>query len=629
MRKIKIAWIVFLVLICMILHLDMLDARADSEMLTYGNLTYKIDSETGTIAIRGCTDKNISSVTIPIEIGGRKVTNIGDYAFMNCDNLQSVTIPEGIKYIGAGAFAYCEKLTGIKIPKSVKKIYKWAFIGCEGLESIQVESGNTVYDSRGNCNAIIESDGDKLIQGCVNTVIPSSVAVIGYSSFDHQTRLKEITIPKGVTDIEEKAFRYCSALQKIKIPSTVTSIGVAAFSNDTELKSVVILDGAVDICRGAFMYCEKLSKFDMGDKAKSIDDYAFLNCTSLTYLWVPSSVETMSYDAFEGCNITIGCLNTFKARDNLVRPNIKYDFKYVLDEKSELVEIDGICNYEYTGKPIKQYIEVKYVDMLMGEGKNYSISYRNNVNAGTASVTITGKGIFVGSITKTFKITKSRLSGDLYKVKISGIKDMQYTGKKCIQRNMVVRYNGYRLKEGRDYSVKYKNNVKSGKATVIITGKNSCTGRIVKTFRILHRKGDVFAVNNLRYKVTRVSSSKSGTVALIGSTYKKGNRRFTSLNIPDVVTSGGVRYKVTSVEKNAFKGYSSLKTIRCGRNITTIGANAFYGCKKVSRMQMLSCKLTGIGKNAFGGWKRKASVKFPAAKRLAYNRLLKKAGMKI
>ena len=109
-------------------------------------------------------------------------------------------------------------------------IGKNAFKGCSGLNSISVENGNTNYDSRNNCNAIIETASNTLIAGCKNTTIPNSVTSIGSYAFYGCSGLTSVTIPNSVTSIGTEAFHGCSGLTSITIPNSVTSIGYDAFS---------------------------------------------------------------------------------------------------------------------------------------------------------------------------------------------------------------------------------------------------------------------------------------------------------------------------------------------------------------------------------------------------------------
>ena len=198
------------------------------------------------------------------------VTNIGNYAFSYCKGLTSITIPDSVISIGEDtfsgfydsrdncnaiiktktntlirgcqntiipdtvvsidywAFDYCTGLTSITIPDSVTHIGEWAFQGCSGLTSVSVSPDNRVYDSRDNCNAIIETKTNTLIVGCQKTRIPETVTSIGKGAFFGCTGLTSITIPNSVTTISDFAFTDCMGLTSITIPDSVISIGTDA-----------------------------------------------------------------------------------------------------------------------------------------------------------------------------------------------------------------------------------------------------------------------------------------------------------------------------------------------------------------------------------------------------------------
>jgi hypothetical protein len=152
------------------------------------------------------------------------VTSIGELAFYECSTLTSITIPSGVTSIGDRAFKDCKSLTSITIPSSVTCIGEWAFAHCDSLTQIQVVPDNPVYDSRDNCNAIIETKSNTLIAGCASTIIPSSVTSIGERAFMDCKSLTFIAIPSSVTSIGDSAFWCCKNLTSITLPTHITNI---------------------------------------------------------------------------------------------------------------------------------------------------------------------------------------------------------------------------------------------------------------------------------------------------------------------------------------------------------------------------------------------------------------------
>ena len=172
------------------------------ESVVYNDKTYSVTS-IGNWAFSDCT--GLTNITIP-----NSVTSIGNWAFNGCTGLTNITIPNSVTIINSEAFYGCTSLTSFTLPNSVRSIGKSAFHKCSGLTSINVNSGNTVYDSRDNCNAIIETRTNTLILGCQSTNIPNSVTSIGESSFSNCTGLTDITIPNSVKSIGVEAFSNCN-----------------------------------------------------------------------------------------------------------------------------------------------------------------------------------------------------------------------------------------------------------------------------------------------------------------------------------------------------------------------------------------------------------------------------------
>ena len=245
---------------------------------------------------------------------GNSVTTIGNWAFSDCSGLTgSLTIPNSVTTI-YGTFYNCSGLTGsLTIPNSVALIGESTFSGCSGFDSIVVESGNTVYDSRENCNALIKTSTNELILGCKNTNIPNSVITVGDEAFSGCSGLTgSLTIPNSVTTIGYAAFSGCSGLTgSLTISNSVITIGDNAFSGCSGLTGSLTFGNSVStIGAYAFSGCSGLTgSLTFGNSVSTIGAYAFLNCNGLTgELVIPNSVTTIGYAAFSGCSGFTGSL---------------------------------------------------------------------------------------------------------------------------------------------------------------------------------------------------------------------------------------------------------------------------------------------------------------------------------
>lgn len=209
------------------------------------------------------------------------LSTIGRYAFEGCRSLKSISLPSNLKSIESWAFFGCEGITTLYIPESVTHIFMGAFEGCRGLTSIVVDEKNSNYDSRDNCNAIIETSSNSLIAGCSMTRIPNSVTSIGSLCFAH-SNISTLNIPSSVQRIENASFAGCSELAQINIPSGVSYIGWEVFRNCTSLASIIIPDGVKSIEPNTFEGCLKLSNIELGSGIETIKSNAFNDCQSLT-----------------------------------------------------------------------------------------------------------------------------------------------------------------------------------------------------------------------------------------------------------------------------------------------------------------------------------------------------------
>ncbi|WP_134353012.1 leucine-rich repeat domain-containing protein, partial [Flavobacterium psychrophilum] len=156
------------------------------------------------------------------------VTAIGESAFVHCNNLTSVTIPNSVTTIGDYVFGDCFGLTSVTIPNSVITINRGAFAGCSGLTSVTIP--NSVTTIRENAFADCS--------GLTSVTIPNSVTSIGDYVFGGCSGLTSVTIPNSVTTIKEGTFFHCSGLTSVTIPNSVTAIGEDAFAGCRSLKTV-------------------------------------------------------------------------------------------------------------------------------------------------------------------------------------------------------------------------------------------------------------------------------------------------------------------------------------------------------------------------------------------------------
>ena len=333
---------------------------------------------------------SLSSITIP-----NSVTSIGDQAFYECSSLTSITIPNSVTSIGNRAFSECSSLTSVTIPNSVTSIGKWAFGYCSSLTSMLVEEGNVTYDSRENCNAIIETATNTLVVGCKNTTIPNSVTSIGDYAFYECTSLASITIPNSVTSIGDHAFWYCYPLTSITIPNSVTSIGDGAFSNCSSLTSVTIGNSVTSIGNGAFVGCYSLDTVTcLAMTPPASGENVFYGCDNPT-LYVPCEALP-DYQAHEewGQFTTIECIASEEAETEEVVIEsgtttvvIIWPTEEGADTYTIVIKKDGevVCTLTFNAEG--QLINIAFAP---GRNGNHPAQYAEAVASGGFRFTVTG-----------------------------------------------------------------------------------------------------------------------------------------------------------------------------------------------------------------------------------------------
>ena len=639
----------------------------------------EIPTKIKNIAVTGIGDGAFNERTklTNIEIPS-SVTSIGERAFMGCSRLTGIKIPSSVTEIGSFAFLRCSGLTSIEIPAGVTSIGYGAFYGCSGLTSINVEAGNVSYDSRDNCNAIIEKATNTLIQGCNNTKIPSGVTKIGSFAFDGCSGLTSIEIPVGVTEIGSFAFDDCSGLTGIKIPSSVTSIGNRAFYGCSGLTSIVVeVDNTVydsrDDCNAIIIketntLIHGCKNTKIPSSVTRIGERAFWDCSELTSIEIPSSVTRIGYGAFEGCSgltsITVEAGNAmYDSRDN---SNALIETKtntLILGCKSTKIP----SSVTSIGSAAFQFCE-GLTSITIPEG-----------------VTSIGESAFEGcSGLTSIEIPSSVTSIVNYAfVDCIGLKDVYYTGTQEQWDNIwgsgsdasdVFYY--YDEDLGEDISIPFTLHCNSSRpepsqqpsakpsaapsvqpSAAPSTSPSQQPGSTPSAVPSKTPEADVPAAGTKlkektgrEYKVTKSDSSKgkpSVTITKLSAKDKKAKK----VTIPKTITVDNVEYQVTGIAAKAFKnskklqsivipdtiteigagsfeGCKNLKSVTIGKNVTAIGKNAFKNCKNLKKITVKSTKLKKVGKGALTGINRKCVIKVPKKKLKSYKSLFKGKGQK-
>lgn len=272
----------------------------------------------------------IEGIWYDLSSGAKTATVTAGNDYSGSIIIPSTVTHEGVDYsvktIGSWAFRDCSSLTSITIPESVATIWYYIFEGCDSLTSIVVAEGNTVYDSREGCNAIIETNSNTLLEGCSTTIIPESVTSIGATAFYERTTLTSISIPEGVTSIGNGAFQGCSNLASVIVSeqSKLTNIGNFAFCQCGSLASITIPEGVTRIGDAAFDFCwpkvinySNLSANSIaknavlvikGSELTTVGDFQFSASDGTHYLmnYIGKDTDIVLPDDYNGTNYDIG-----------------------------------------------------------------------------------------------------------------------------------------------------------------------------------------------------------------------------------------------------------------------------------------------------------------------------------
>ena len=359
-------------------------------------------------------------------------THIGSYAFYGCRNLTEAQLPDSVTGIGDCAFSDCKKLQDLNFSPALVSAGSHAFMNC-GFTSVTLADGWTEipYGLFWGCSAL-EHIG-----------LPDSLEKIGEYAFYDCKALTGLQIPDGVTEIGTSAFGYCEALEEIAVPAGVGEIPDSVFTRCTSLRTVSLPEGLEQIGKYVFMWDRSLQSVTVPETVRRLDYEVFRECTALEELVLPKNIEVIPYalcqkctalkkvtipvcvsaideQAFDDCesitdvyyegteedwnNIFIDKLNV----PLLVGPQIHYQGAYYERFSIEGAGIAPVPDQLFTGREVKPSVTVTKDGKELTEGRDYVLSYENNVEQGTATVTVTGRFDYYGQVTGTFRIVADK-----------------------------------------------------------------------------------------------------------------------------------------------------------------------------------------------------------------------------
>lgn len=476
--------------------------------------------------------------------------------FGKCTGLKKVTLKNGVRSIGEDAFRDCSSLEGVIFENTVlEKISDGAFWGCSALSSIALPDSVTEIER----NAFFET-------GLRNIQLPEKLTLIGGGAFCNCKNLKQVQLPPQLKELGEGAFFNCENLTQIQLPAQLNKLGTDAFRNCTSLDKIDIPAGLTQIEPDTF--CNTgLTSVTLHEGLTKIEDGAFHDCLKLKKIRIPKSVTDIGglalgirYNMGNGAEevipggFTVEGYTGSAAERYVKRMHQSENLYHVFFKDVKFVSIGGqtaaVTNISktkisalktraFTGKPLTQALTITYGGKKLVNGRDYTLTWKNNKNIGTASVTIKGKGKYNGSVTKKFRIT--------------------------VQKNAV--YTVSRLK----YKISSADT--SGKGTVVFTGATDKAARKALTIPTTVKIG-----------------GKSFRVTAIGTSAMSGAKKLTTVKIGANIMTVGAK---------AFYGCSKLSNVTIfGTKLTTAktGANAFKGIRSNCRFKVPASRVSAYKK---------------------------------
>ena len=664
-------------------------------------------TEIGSYAFYSCT--SISSVTIP-----EGVAEISELVFACCSNLTEITLPSSITSIGFNAFSDCVKLTSIAIPEGVTSIGNNAFENCEELKEIYYPSGLNVTNASISENAIQAS----YVEAENNTIklmiesLPAETTTVTLPSDIYGKVISSIEYAEGI-DVEiECTHHYPATGQWESNQEEHWFTGCSICGLDEEVREAHEFQNGIHACRCGYVPFTILEQSEdmqliyanYDNKSVSVVVTPAYETLTITYQWyendvaitgATSNVYVIPQNKKPGnytytCKMTCGTYHTSTDIEvevtKIALPSVVPQSTISVDNKTKLVSAVSLpSNWAWStadsAKTIPAGGKLTVTANYVGDDKDYYVTVTKTITI-TRAACVSSHVLYDGNGEKAPTCTSEGI----------GHKECTVCGDILESNIKVAKVNHTLIKVAKVAATTTKTGMEAhyrcsvcGKLFSDANGKNEVTKASLTIPVIVEEKvpekdavekkapakGTIIKdKNGNKYKVTK-SSTKNGTVSFVAP----GKKKASTVKIPKTVKINGITYKVTAIEKNAFKNNKYIKKLVIGDNVTTIGANAFYGCtklktvtlgknvatisskafykctslttitlpskvKKISTSAFHGCKKlktitiktkllksSNIGKNAFKGISSKATIKLPKSKYKTYKTMLCKKGI--
>jgi hypothetical protein len=551
----------------------------------------------------------------------KNLTTIGAKLFYECSALKSISIPEGITVIPEKMFYSCTSLKSIWIPKTVKTIKKNAFANTTSFDTVKYEGTQSEWVN----NVTIDRDegGNDALPSASNITYNATLITDGGTTDTSGTATQEGATTTTTDTTTQKAISNCTiTVQAASV--TYTGSAITPF--------VTVTDGGTTLTQNTDYILTYSNNTNVGNASVTVNGIGNYTGTatrtftiekvSLKNAVITLEYATVAYDGKE----KKPAVKSVVLNSSTLKATTDYTVAYTNNTnvgtatvtitgtgnysgtatKTFTIEKTSIANgtvtletrsYKYDGTAKTPKITALNVNgNTLTENTDYTVTYKNNTEIGTATVVVAGAGNYTGTLERIFLIQPENISLTAAGVTLS--KSSYYydgtTKKPAVES---VKLGDNILNKGTDYTVSYKNNKNIGTASVVITGAGGYTGSVTETFEIKAKTGSTFTSGTGKYKITDENSVTF--TGLSKSTTK-------SLTIPATVKYGGKSLKVTAIKAKAFKGKNITKVV-VKNNVSTIGASAFENCKKLTSVK-LGTGVFEIGESAFKNCKKLATI---------------------